>query len=104
MKVFPTRKLKMREQRREVRHGGGGKATAVDLMEPEESDHHMLPVWFFVGIILLIYGILILATGILEFSRPPLTVLANLHPAIWWGALLVMIGAVYVYLFMPRGS
>ena len=95
----------MRKAPREVRRGGGGgKVTAVDLMEPEESDHHMLPVWFFVGIILLTYGILILATGIAEFSRPPSTVLANLHPAIWWGALLVAIGAVYVYLFMPRGS
>ena len=95
----------MRKAPREVRRGGGGgKVTAVDLMEPEESDHHMLPVWFFVGIILLIYGILILATGILEFSRPPSTVLANLHPAIWWGAPLAVIGAVYVYLFMPRRS
>ena len=48
--------------------------------------HHMVPVWFFVGVILLIYGVLILATGIYEFSHPPATVLANLHPAIWWGA------------------
>ncbi len=94
----------MREQPRGIRDSGGGKATAVDVMEPQESDHHMLPVWFFVGIILLIYGILILATGILEFSRPPATVLSNLHPAVWWGALLVVIGAVYVYLFMPRRS
>ena len=95
----------MREQPRGIRDsGGGGKATAVDVMEPQENGHHMLPVWFFVGVILLTYGILILATGILEFSRPPSTVLANLHPAIWWGALLVVIGGVYVYLFMPRRS
>ena len=30
--------------------------------------HHMVPVWFFVGVILLIYGVLILATGLYEFS------------------------------------
>src|SRR5438067_1034704 len=84
----------MRQQPRGTRESvGGGKATAVDLMEPQGNDHHMLPVWFFVGIILLTYGILILATGIGEFSRPPSTVLANLHPAIWWGALLVVYGA-----------
>jgi hypothetical protein len=64
--------------------------------------HHMIPVWFFVGVILLIYGALILATGIYEFSHPTTTVLANLHPAIWWGALLLVIGGIYVYLFMPR--
>jgi hypothetical protein len=46
--------------------------------------------------------VLILATGLYEFSHPPSTVLANLHPAIWWGALLVVIGAVYVYLFKPQ--
>jgi hypothetical protein len=32
--------------------------------------HHMVPVWFFVGVILLIYGVLILATGLYEFSHP----------------------------------
>ena len=95
----------MRAQPRGTRGSGGrDKATAVDVMEPQENNHHMLPVWFFVGVILLIYGILILATGISEFSRPPSTVLANLHPALWWGALLVVIGAVYVYLFVPRRS
>ena len=66
--------------------------------------HRMVPVWFFVGVILLIYGVLILATGIYEFSHPPATVLAYLHPAIWWGALLTIVGGVYVYLYLPRKS
>ncbi|MGA9059520.1 MAG: hypothetical protein WB763_23765 [Terriglobia bacterium] len=66
--------------------------------------HRMVPVWFFVGVILLIYGVLILATGIYEFSHPPDTVLANLHPAVWWGALLTIVGGVYVYLYLPRKS
>lgn len=66
--------------------------------------HHMLPVWFFVGVILLIYGLLILATGLYEFSHPPATVLAHLHPAVWWGALLTFVGGVYVYLYAPRKS
>jgi uncharacterized membrane-anchored protein len=66
--------------------------------------HHMVPVWFFVGVILLIYGVLILATGIYEFSNPPATVLGYLHPAVWWGALLTVVGGVYVYLYMPRKS
>ena len=66
--------------------------------------HHMVPVWFFVGVILLIYGVLILATGLYEFSHPPATVLANLHPAVWWGALLTIVGGAYVYLYLPRKS
>jgi len=64
----------------------------------------MIPVWFFVGVILLIYGVLILATGLYEFSRPPDTVLAHLHPAVWWGGLLTLVGAVYVYVYLPRKS
>jgi hypothetical protein len=66
--------------------------------------HRMVPVWFFVGVLLLIYGVLILATGIYEFSHPPGTVLANLHPAVWWGALLTIVGGVYVYIYLPRKS
>jgi len=62
----------------------------------------MIPVWFFVGVILLIYGVLILATGLFEFSHPSSTVLANLHPAVWWGALLTILGGIYVYLHLPR--
>jgi hypothetical protein len=43
-----------------------------------------------------------LGTGIYEFSSPPPTVLANTHPAVWWGALLTVIGGIYVYLYMPK--
>ena len=64
----------------------------------------MVPVWFFVGVILLVYGLLILGTAIFEFSNPPATVLANLHPGLWWGALLTILGGVYVYLFLPTKS
>jgi hypothetical protein len=55
-------------------------------------------------VILLIYGVVILATGLYEFSQPPTTVLGNLHPAVWWGALLTIVGGVYVYLYLPRKS
>ena len=66
--------------------------------------HRIIPVWFFVGVILLIYGILIFATGISEFSNPPATVLANLHPAVWWGALLMILGGIFVFVHLPRKS
>ena len=66
------------------------------------ENHHVIPVWFFVGVILLIYGVVIFATGMYGLFHPPSTVLAELHPAIWWGALLTVIGGVYVYFFMPH--
>ncbi len=94
----------MDEQSKSLRNGGGGpgRPVAAELMDQKPKDHHIIPVWFFVGVILLVYGVIILITGILEFSQPPATVLGNLHPAIWWGALLVVIGGIYVYLYFPR--
>jgi len=64
----------------------------------------MLPVWFFIGVILLIYGIMIFATGIYELSHPPATVLANLHAPIWWGAVLTIAGAIYTFSFRPKSK
>jgi len=62
---------------------------------------HIVPVWFFVGLLLLIYGCLILATGLSEWSNPPQTILAELHAPVWWGGLLVALGGVYCYFFAP---
>jgi hypothetical protein len=63
--------------------------------------HHMIPVWFFVGVLLLIYGVLILISGLVEWSQPTDLVLANLHAPVWWGALLTVLGIVYCAMFRP---
>jgi len=69
---------------------------AVDLMDDEPHKHRMLPVWFFIGVILFVYGVMILAQGIYEFSHPVGTVLERLHAAVWWGALMIVVGVVFV--------
>ena len=66
--------------------------------------HHIIPVWFFVGLLLLVYGVLIVASGIAEWRNPPPTVLANLHPQVWWGSLMVVLGGAYIIMFRPRKS
>lgn len=63
--------------------------------------HHIIPVWFFVGLLVLIYGLLILGSGIMAWSNPPNVVLGHLRASVWWGALLVAIGAFYVSAFRP---
>ena len=94
----------MEDKPQEVNSGAGTgqDRPEIDLAKP--SEHHMIPVWFFVGVILLIYGVIILGTGIYEYSSPPPTVLAKTHPAVWWGALLTVIGGFYVYTYMPKKS
>ena len=66
--------------------------------------HHIIPVWFFVGLLLLIYGALIVASGIADWGDPPPTVLANLHAQVWWGSLMVVLGGAYIVMFRPRKS
>jgi hypothetical protein len=53
---------------------------------------------------LLTYGVLILGAGIYELYSPPerQVELANLHAGIWWGALLLLLGALYTRRFRPR--
>jgi len=63
----------------------------------------MLSIWFFIGILLLAYGILILGAGIYELVSPPEhpLVLAELHAGIWWGGLLIAMGLFYSVRFRP---
>jgi FtsH-binding integral membrane protein len=63
--------------------------------------HHIIQVWFFVGILLLVYGVVIFANGVAEWSNPPDTVLASLHAPVWWGALLAVLGSLFCFLFRP---
>jgi hypothetical protein len=64
----------------------------------------MISIWFFIGLLLLAYGVLIAGSGIYELFVPPAhpVVMADLHAPIWWGALLLVIGAVYSIRFAPK--
>lgn len=61
-------------------------------------------IWFFIGVLLTAYGLLITATGLYELASPPQNppVLSNLHASVWWGAVLLIIGLVYFKKFFPR--
>jgi divalent metal cation (Fe/Co/Zn/Cd) transporter len=56
----------------------------------------MKPIWYFVGLILLVMGGIILLTGIYQLINPPerTTVLSNIHPNIWWGAVMLLFGGI----------
>lgn len=66
---------------------------------------HVISIWFFIGALLVVYGVLILGAGIYELSSPPDTtvVLSSMHAAIWWGAFMLILGIVYVWLYAPGG-
>ncbi len=62
-----------------------------------------ISIWFFIGISLLVNGLLIFSAGLYELSHPPENpvVLFHVHANVWWGALLFVLGAIYCLRFAP---
>jgi hypothetical protein len=60
-------------------------------------------IWFFVGVLTLIYGLVLLAYGGWAWfgGHEALTVLNNLHPTFWWGILMTLFGGFYCIRFRP---
>lgn len=73
---------------------------------PGHGGKTQLSIWFFVGILCLVYGIVLFGEGIYEFSHPSetalrLPMLLSLHPTFWWGLLMTLFGAFYTVRFRP---
>jgi hypothetical protein len=63
------------------------------VLDVHREHHEMLPVWVFVGVLLLFYGTVILVVGIRDYSHPPPVVLAKFHADLWAGIILIGLGA-----------
>ncbi len=66
-------------------------------------EEHQVPIWFFIGCLLLAYGLIITATGIWLWIWPPVHQLEvyKYHADVWWGCLLVVLGLFYTIRFNP---
>ncbi len=63
-----------------------------------------ISIWFFIGTLLFIYGVIITIANIYEYFAPSVdnkVVLKEINFGIWWGILLLIIGAVYFFFFRP---
>ena len=62
-----------------------------------------ISIWFFIGVLLSIYGVLILGYGIYDLASGHVAhvALAYLHAPVWWGAILLALGAFYCLRFTP---
>ena len=58
-------------------------------------------IWLFSGILLLTYGVIIMATGLWELAHPLAhpPVLNELHAPIWWGGIMTVAGLFYTIRF-----
>lgn len=64
-----------------------------------DEPKQMKSIWYLVGLMLLVMGAVIAVAGFLQFIHPPATptVLAELHPGLWWGLFMVCAGAVFFF-------
>lgn len=60
----------------------------------------MKPIWHFVGLLMSIMGSLLIVAGIYYWYNPSesTTVLQELHPNLWWGAIMLAFGAVLLWI------
>ena len=62
-----------------------------------------ISIWFFIGVLLTIYGALIFGYGVYEYVTGTLAnvVLKELHAPLWWGAGMLAVGLFYGIKFKP---
>lgn len=59
-----------------------------------------ISVWFFIGVLLLIYGVLIEGAALTGGDSG--VTLAEYHIGRWWGMLLIVLGVLYSVVFRPK--
>ena len=79
------------------------------MMGKRSVESAELSIWFFCGILMLAYGLVLVATGISEYHKPPpnellLPWLQPLHPTLWWGIFMTVFGGFYTVRFRPGRS
>ena len=64
----------------------------------------MISIWFFIGVVLLAYGLIITGAAAYGLLVPPASppVLFRLHAGLWWGLLILALGALYTWKYAPR--
>ncbi len=62
-----------------------------------------ISIWFFIGVLLTVYGTLIMAYGLYELvsGHTANVILAELHAPVWWGGLMLALGLFYGLRFRP---
>jgi hypothetical protein len=64
----------------------------------EQEQKKMKPIWYFVGLMLSAMGVVVEISGIVNYSDTQVakTVLSELHPALWWGAVMIVSGLIFL--------
>ena len=69
-------------------------------MKPEHA-MRTFEVWFYIGALLGVYGVMLTAAGVYQWIHPPATVLAAEHATFWAGIALLLVGGAYTASYWP---
>jgi hypothetical protein len=60
----------------------------------------MKSIWYFVGLLLTIMGIIITISAVYALFNPPShpKLYSHLHPDLWWGLLMLVFGLLFALL------
>lgn len=63
-----------------------------------------ISIWFFIGSLLVVYGVLIAGAELYYHGHPAAqqAVLSELRAGLWWGLFLLAFGLFYCIRFWPR--
>lgn len=63
----------------------------------------MISIWFFIGGLLTLYGLLIFYAGVETFSEVSAQggAVRGLHLPVWWGIGMTLLGSAYLVHFRP---
>jgi len=96
--MVAARQAWRRQNRRGSRYCIGQEQTALTGKDTGIS------IWFFIGTLLVIYGILIVGADVYYHNHPGIhdVVMKELRAGPWWGAFLFLLGVFYCWKFRPR--
>ncbi len=68
-------------------------------------DEHQIPIWYFIGWLLALYGAIIAVYSLITWGQPPSPQMPpeihRLHAGFWWGLGMTALGILYIVKFPP---
>jgi len=68
---------------------------------------NMISIWFFIGVLVLLYGVIIFGWGLVSGGHSATgrqITLSDLRTDLWMGGFMTLAGAFYTWKFAPRSK
>jgi uncharacterized BrkB/YihY/UPF0761 family membrane protein len=68
-------------------------------MVEQTKEQGRRPIWYLVGWMLTVVGLLIVIAGIISLftTLPSTSIVKRTHPDLWWGGFITLVGLFYIW-------